>query len=223
MEQNAEDKQSENRDQIDQLMNLLRDSSKDVYGPHVSGRGEFAPRWQAVAGLVQLGDAAVEPLCQALQDKSSYTRRFAAEALNRIGDPRAVPPLIAALQNSEVYVQRYVAYALAALGDMRAIAPLATALRKPEEARKVHPAFRALDVSQEALSALHTVLERSAGSASADDLRLVAGLEDTGWCVVEVPNTDGGYLDMEHVEQPLDYRPVKRLARQELERRGLEV
>jgi hypothetical protein len=208
MEHNAEDRQGENEDQIGPLMDLLRDSSKDVYGGFISGRGEFAPRYKALHGLVALGDAAVEPLCHALQDQNSYTRRFAAEALSKIGDPRAVVPLIRALHESEVYVQRHVAHALAKVGDAQAVAPLYTALGKP-------------NVAQEALSALHAVLERTVGTVSIDDLRLVASLADDGHAVVEVPDTDGGYLAWNEVEQWLDYRPVKQLARQELERRGL--
>jgi HEAT repeat protein len=208
MEHNPEDRQGEGEDQVGPLMELLRDSSKDPGGPYVPGRGEFAPRWKALAGLLKLGAAAVVPLCQALQDQNGYTRRFAAEALGKIGDARAVVPLVIALQQSEVYVQRYVAGALAALGDARAVEPLCTALRHP-------------DVAREALLALHAVLERAAGNVSIDDLRLVASLEDDGRYVVEVPDTDGGYLSWERVEYQQDCRPVKQLAQQELGRRGL--
>jgi HEAT repeat protein len=205
MERNAEDRQGERGDQVGPLMALLRDSSKDH-----PARGEFPPRYKALGGLVALGVAAVGPLCHALQDQDAYTRRFAAEALARIGDPRAVVPLVVALQESEVYVQRYVAGALAKVGDARAVAPLCIALGKPEIAR-------------EALHALRAVLERTAGAVPIDDLRRVASLEDDGHAVVEVPDTDGGYLSWERVEQWLDCRPVKQLARQELGRRGLAV
>ncbi|HET9224391.1 MAG TPA: hypothetical protein VFO07_17900, partial [Roseiflexaceae bacterium] len=79
------------------------------------------------------------------------------------------------------------------------------------------------EIAQEALHALHAVLERTAGSVLIVDLRRVASLADDGHAVVEVPDTDGGYLSWEQVEERLDCRPVKRLARQELERRGLAV
>lgn len=189
-------------------MALLRDSSKDANGPYVSGRGEFAPRWQALVGLVTLGDVAVAPLCDALQDPNAYTRRFAAEALRRIGDSRAVMPLVVALQESEVYVQRYVAGALAVLGDARAVEPLYTALQN-------------LALAREALAALQVVLARTAGNVPTHVLRLLIGLADDGRAVVEVPDTDGGYLSWNQVEQWLDCRPVKQLAQQELARRGL--
>jgi HEAT repeat protein len=205
MEQNPEDRQDEHHDQLAPLMALLRDGSQDN-----PPRGQFPLRYKGLSGLVALGAAAVEPLCLALEDQDGYTRRFAAEALARIGDPRAVAPLVVALQESEVYVQRYVAGALARVGDARAVAPLCIALGKPEIAR-------------EALQALHAVLERTAGSVLIDDLRRVASLADDGHAVVEVPDTDGGYLSWEQVDERLDCRPVKQLARQELERRGLAV
>lgn len=207
MTHNPENQPEANRGVVELLMTLLRDSSKDPLGPYVPGRGEFAPRWQALAELIKLGSNAVEPLCHALQDENAYTRRFAAEALRRIGDGRAVAPLVRALQESEVYVQRYVADALAVLGDAQAVVPLYTALQNPEIAR-------------EALLALQAVLARTASTVPSAVLRLVANLADEGHYVVQAPNTDDGYLTWERVEHWLDYRPVKELARQELQHRG---
>jgi HEAT repeat protein len=205
MAQSAEDRQGQHEDQIGPLMALLRDGSRDN-----PPRGQFPLRRQGLFGLVALGAAAVEPLCLALQDKDGYTRRFAAEALAEIGDPRAVAPLIIALQESEEYVQRYVAGELAKLGDARAVAPLYAALGKPQ-------------IAQEALQALRALLERTAGTIPDADLRRVASLEDRGRAVVEVADTDGGYLAWNQVEEWLDCRPVKRLAQQELARRGLAM
>jgi HEAT repeat protein len=205
MERNATDQQGQYEDQVGPLMALLRDGSRD----HPT-RGQFPLRRKAVAGLVALGHIAVEPLCQALQDRDAYTIRFAAEALSRIGDSRAVAPLIRALHASDVYGQRHVADALAKVGDASAVAPLAAALERP-------------GVAREALSALHAVLKRTAGDVSIDDLRQVAGLGDDSLAVIEVPDTDGGYLAWNEVEEWLDCRPVKLLARQEIERRGLAI
>lgn len=203
MEQNAQNQQGERQDQVETLMALLKDGSKDH-----PVRGQFPLRYKALSGLVALGAVAVEPLCLALQDQDGYTRRFAAEALARIGDPRAVVPLVIALQESEVYVQRHVAGALAKVGDAWAVVPLCRALGTP-------------DIAREALHALRIVLERTAGNVPSDDLRRVASLADESYAMVELPDTDGGYLSWERVEQSLDCRPVKQLARQELERRGL--
>lgn len=202
MEQNTENRDDATEDRIRLLMAMLRDGSKDN-----PPRGQFPIRREAVAGLVGLGAAAVEPLCLALQDKDGDTRRFAAEALARIGDPRAVVPLVVALQESEVYVQRHIAGELGRVGDARAVAPLYIALGKPQIAR-------------EALHALYAVLKRTASTVPGDDLRYVASLEDAGRAVVEVPDTDGGYLAWNEVDERLDYRPVKQLASHELERRS---
>jgi HEAT repeat protein len=207
MEQNAESQQDEPDLQLSALMTLLRDSSQDPLGSFAFGRGEFAPRYQALAGLVKLGAAAVLPLCQALKDPNAYTRRFAAEALAKIGDRRAIAPLIIALQESELYVQRYVVGALGAVGDGRAIEPLYRALANRE-------------IAQKAAFALHAVLKRAAEAASPNLLQQIASLNDEGVYVAEVPDTDGGYLSWEREERRLDYRPVKQLAQQELERRG---
>ncbi|NJN96517.1 MAG: HEAT repeat domain-containing protein [Anaerolineales bacterium] len=198
----AQTAEIQREDQLGSLLAMLRDGSKDN-----PPRGEFPLRYQAVSGLVALGAVAVEPLCLALRDQDSYTRRFAAEALARIGDARAVIPLVAALRESEMYVQRYVAGALAGVGDTQAVEPLRTALDQPRLAR-------------EALHALQAVLTRAAGSVPGDQLQRVASLADRCYALIEVPDTDGGYLAWNEVEQWLDCRPVKQLAGQELERRG---
>jgi HEAT repeat protein len=57
----------------------------------------------------------VEPLIAALKDKDSDVRKAAAEALGKIGDPRAVEPLIAALKDAEWHVRKAAAKALVSL------------------------------------------------------------------------------------------------------------
>lgn len=198
---------SEDEVSLHLLMQLLHDRSKDALAPYVPGRGEFAPRWQAVAGLVKVGAAAVAPLCHALQDADANTRRFAATALARIGDKRAVEPLVVAFQTSERYVQHYVADALAVVGDERAVDVLFRALQHP-------------DIARESLFALHAILGRVADSISPDLLYQVVNLADVGHAVVEEPDTDGGYLSWNRVDHWLDYRPLKTLAQQALVRCG---
>jgi HEAT repeat protein len=61
---------------------------------------------------VALGALAMEPLIAALKDENEYVREAAAEALGKIGDPRAVEPLIDALQDKEWFVRRTAAEAL---------------------------------------------------------------------------------------------------------------
>lgn len=67
---------------------------------------------ELVVSLIDLIEEAraVEPLIQALKDKSSFVRRNAAEALGDIGDKRAVEPLTEAVifeatLNKYYYVQ----------------------------------------------------------------------------------------------------------------------
>ncbi|MEO0160809.1 MAG: HEAT repeat domain-containing protein [candidate division WOR-3 bacterium] len=51
-----------------------------------------------------------------LKDEDSYVRRYAAEALGKIGDNRAVEPLIAALKDEDSDVRRYAEEALKKIG-----------------------------------------------------------------------------------------------------------
>ena len=81
--------------------------------------------------LGQIGNAAVEPLVQALIEG----RISAAEALAMIGKP-AVEPLIQLLQHKDV--AHIAAVTLGMIGDKRAIAPLIAALQdQNEKLRKV--------------------------------------------------------------------------------------
>lgn len=79
----------------------------------------------AAQKLGELGDSrAVEPLLQALHDRSSEVRANAIEALGKLGDRRAVEPLIQCLQDSDFFARTRAAWALAELRDVRAFEPL---------------------------------------------------------------------------------------------------
>jgi HEAT repeat protein len=75
--------------------------------------------------------AAYEALLAALARKENredwQVRRFAAQALGKLGDRRAVPALIARLRDESDLVKPAVAEALGELGDPQAITPLKTA------------------------------------------------------------------------------------------------
>ena len=75
-------------------------------------------RWAAVLVLGALGDPAVEGLIQVLENenKSKCMHEAAAEALGRIGDPRAVVPLIRVLQDGSWKLREGAAEAVMALG-----------------------------------------------------------------------------------------------------------
>jgi phycocyanobilin lyase subunit beta len=53
----------------------------------------------AVDGLIQIGEAAVLPLLEQIDDKNYGSRAWAIRALAGIGDPRALPSLLYAAQN----------------------------------------------------------------------------------------------------------------------------
>ncbi|NWJ46053.1 MAG: HEAT repeat domain-containing protein [Chloroflexi bacterium] len=77
-----------------------------------------------VEALVEIGESSVLPLINALNDEDSFVRGKAAEALGKIGDPRAVEPLILALNDEDSFVHYLAAIALGEIGDQRAVPPL---------------------------------------------------------------------------------------------------
>ena len=91
---------------------------------------EFDNSWareRTMALLLRAGEAAVEPLIAALKHENLGVRFAAADALGRIGDPRAVRPLIAAL--GDEYLGASAAGALGKLRDRRAVQPLLAVIR----------------------------------------------------------------------------------------------
>jgi HEAT repeat protein len=93
----------------------------------VLARNEITACINAKMALVRIGEAAVEPLIKSLKDKNEGVRRWAAETLGDIGDPRAVDPLVAAM-NDEYHPLGKAAWALATLRDPRAVEALIKAL-----------------------------------------------------------------------------------------------
>ncbi len=71
--------------------------------------------------LVMIGEAAVEPLIQALKDEDSQVRGNAILALGEIGDRRAVEPLIQAIKDEDEYIRQKAAEVLYKLQDERAV------------------------------------------------------------------------------------------------------
>jgi HEAT repeat protein len=63
-----------------------------------------------------------------LSDEDPSRRWKAAEALARLGDPRALGPLVSSLRDGDWRVRRKAAWALGVLGDPRAIVPLHRAM-----------------------------------------------------------------------------------------------
>ncbi len=97
--------------------------------------GDTPSQLNAQTALCNIGESAVEPLCQALRDKGMANRWLAAQALGRIGDEAAVEPLIKALEDDSSWMRRVSAEALASIGDTRAIEPLRMLLTVTEVSR----------------------------------------------------------------------------------------
>jgi HEAT repeat protein/beta-lactamase regulating signal transducer with metallopeptidase domain len=94
-----------------------------------------------------------------LKDEDKGVREAAAQALGKLGDPRAVVPLIAALRDTEAKVRASAADALAEFEDPRAIAPLTALLADSNK-----------EVKQNALEALSRY---ETGVSSAGVVRLL--------------------------------------------------
>src|SRR6266851_7046153 len=60
-----------------------------------------------------------------LEDRSPEVQKAAAEALGKLGDPRAVSVLAAVLQRGQPEVQKAAALALQKIGGVQAVGPLA--------------------------------------------------------------------------------------------------
>jgi HEAT repeat protein len=70
----------------------------------------------AVRTLATVGPPAVGPLLKAPKDPRPSVRRWTAETLGELHDPRALDPLAAALNDTEEHVREKAAFALTKLG-----------------------------------------------------------------------------------------------------------
>jgi len=154
-----------------------KSANTGVIAPLLSVLNDDDPAIRGVvaATLADVGALAVEPLIDAVIDPHTPWRRRwgAAEALGRIGDPRAVEALITALPNAAC------AAALGQIGDARAVEPLVTALNTGETGDR-RAAARALGQlgDRHAVQPLITALtdhDGDMGTAAA------AALDQLGW------------------------------------------
>ena len=108
-----------------------------------------------------IGEAAVEPLINALAQPSIHSRVL--DALGQIKSPRAVPPLLALLKHNEAYVRGGAANALGIIADPRATEAIRPLLKDSDfEVRK--NAVNALGDLKDAVS-----VDEIAAFASDDD------------------------------------------------------
>lgn len=85
-------------------------------------------RVQVMELLEEIGEAAVDPLIEALSHPNKLVRRGAAKILGNIKDPRAIEPLIKALSDDNKWVRREASTALSKMGE-KAFKPLLKALK----------------------------------------------------------------------------------------------
>ncbi len=90
-----------------------------------------------LTAIEKMGEAAVGPLIEALQDKEGTVRKFAATLLGRLGDPRAIEPLGMALYDLHHEVGKVSADSLARFGGP-AFDILVAALSHPEMWIRIH-------------------------------------------------------------------------------------
>lgn len=104
------------KENVDQFIRNLKD-------------GGLLTQKKAAKDLEKLGEHAVTPLIQVLQDVNPGIRGYAAQILGKIGHKKAVEPLLLALQDANPVVRMIAADALKAIGDIRAIEPLRQVLK----------------------------------------------------------------------------------------------
>jgi HEAT repeat protein len=90
-----------------------------------------------LSAIEKMGTAAVDPLIEALQNKEGTVRKFAANLLGRLGDPRAIEPLGMALYDLHHEVGKVSAESLARFGTP-VLEVLVEALRHPEMWIRIH-------------------------------------------------------------------------------------
>lgn len=139
----------------------------------------------------------MDELIAALQNEDSNVRRVAAEALGRLGYPRAVEPLIIALRDEDPHVRRAAAKALGNIGDARAVKFLVmalhddnryvrraavVALRKIRDPRAAEPLIIALRDEDSYVRQTAAEVLGNIGDARAVE-PLIAALRDEEWSV----------------------------------------
>jgi putative heme-binding domain-containing protein len=104
---------------------LVRDAVKQPQSAGLSLGDDEVVRQAAIHAVSVWRDGAAGPvLVEQLKNANPHTRRVAAEALGRIGDPKAVPPILEALADAanDRALDHSLTYALIETGDREATA-----------------------------------------------------------------------------------------------------
>jgi HEAT repeat protein len=93
-----------------------------------------------IQALFRIGKPSVLPLCAALENGNSDVRRFAADSLGVLRDPRAIPVLSARVADSDKHVRAQVFVALATIGGPCVSDALSKGIVDPDEEVRVEVA-----------------------------------------------------------------------------------
>jgi HEAT repeat protein/predicted O-methyltransferase YrrM len=104
---------------VEELARVLRDA------------GNGAEKRRAAGLLAEMGEPAVGPLLELLDDRDPNVRAYAAQSLGGMRPERVVPSLITLLHDSDSYVRNAAAGALGRTGSGQAVPPLIEALHDP--------------------------------------------------------------------------------------------
>jgi HEAT repeats len=147
-----------------------------------------------------------------LKSGDVQTRRRAIKGLSRSRNPRALAALMAALVDESRLARKEAAQALGEIGDAQAVTPLINLIEDSSH----H------DIVKAAVGALEKVLVRVAASVVSKGLQAAAALSDVGGIHYE-RREGAAWVSEARNATPwiMDCSQVRRLARQELTRRGL--
>ncbi len=149
-----------------------------------------------------------------LKSGNDQTRRRAIKLLSASSDPRALAALLAALSDQSYLVRKEAARVLGDIGDEQAVGPLINLIEE-----SFHYAM-----ARTAVDALERVLGRSATGAISEDMQAAAVLSDVSGIYYE--SREGtAWFSEQRCAHPwaMDCSRVRRLAYQELVRRGLNA
>jgi HEAT repeat protein len=156
--------------------------------------------FEAMAGLIKMRDPrAFNESAEGLKSELKLTRNHHAENLIAVDDPKAVPILIEALPSTGDGVIK----ALGHYADPRSAVALVEYYRREADNKTRSQVEVARDITL-LVSALQAVLQRAASDIPATALKPMANFEDR-----------------DYADTHIDWSSVRKLARDELKRRGI--
>jgi HEAT repeat protein len=146
-----------------------------------------------------------------LKSSDVQTRRRAVKGLSKSQDSRALAALMVALVDESYLVRKEAARALGEIGDAQSVKPLINLIED-----SYHYA-----IAKTAVGALEKVLVRVSASVISNDVQAAAALSDVSGIHYERKEGTAWFSEARNAKSwIMDCSQVRRLARQELTRRG---